>query len=80
MLNKCTFLILKLILLIYKIIIKFSNKLKTSNRKYHNVLIIFILFFFVAKIEAQKKSAAVGRKVKGELKRMELQLREAGLI
>ncbi len=55
MLNKCTFLILKLILLIYKIIIKFSNKLKTSNRKYHNVLIIFILFFFVAKIEAQKK-------------------------
>lgn len=55
MLNKCTFLILKLILLIYKIIIKFSNKLKTSNRKYHNVLIIFILFFFVSKIEAQKK-------------------------
>ncbi len=54
MLNKCTFLILKLILLIYKIIIKFSNKLKTSNRKYHNVL-IFILFFFVSKIEAQKK-------------------------
>ena len=55
MLNKCTFLILKLILLIYKIIIKFSTKLKTSNRKYHNVLIIFILFFFVSKIEAQKK-------------------------
>lgn len=55
MLNKFTFLILKLILLIYKIIIKFSNKLKTSNRKYHNVLIIFILFFFVSKIEAQKK-------------------------
>lgn len=55
MLNECTFLILKLILLIYKIIIKFSNKLKKSNRKYHNVLIIFILFFFVSKIEAQKK-------------------------
>ena len=32
------------------------------------------------KIEAQKKSAAVGRKVKGELKRMELQLIKVGLI
>ena len=31
------------------------------------------------KIEAQKKSASVGRKVKGELKRLELQLAEAGL-
>ena len=55
MLNKCTFLILKLILLVYKIIIKFSNKLKTSNRKYHNVLTVFILLFFISKIEAQKK-------------------------
>ena len=32
------------------------------------------------KIEAQKKSATVGRKVKGELKRLELQLAEAGII
>ena len=32
------------------------------------------------KIEAQKKSAAVGRKVKGELKRLELQLIKVGLI
>ena len=32
------------------------------------------------KIEAQKKSAAVGRKVKGELKRLELQLINAGVI
>ena len=32
------------------------------------------------KIEAQKKSAAVGRQVKGELKLLELQLAEAGLI
>ena len=32
------------------------------------------------KIEAQKKAAAVGRKVKGELKRLELQLINAGVI
>ena len=32
------------------------------------------------KINAQKKSAAVGRKVKGELKILELQLAEVGLI
>lgn len=32
------------------------------------------------KIEAQKKAAAVGRKVRGELKRMELQLIKVGLI
>jgi len=32
------------------------------------------------KIEAQKKSAAVGRKVKGELKLLELQLAKAEVI
>ena len=32
------------------------------------------------KIEAQKKSAAVGRKVKGVLKKLELQLIKSGLI
>ena len=32
------------------------------------------------KIDAQKKSAALGRKVKGELKRLELQLLYAGLM
>ena len=33
-----------------------------------------------AKSEAKQKSTEVGRKVKGELKRLELQLAEAGLI
>jgi hypothetical protein len=55
MLNKCTFLILKLILLIYKLITKFSNNLKTSYSKHHKTIILLILFFFVSKIEAQKK-------------------------
>jgi hypothetical protein len=55
MLNKCTFLILKLILLIYKLIAKFSNNLKTSYSKHHKIIILLILFFFVSKIEAQNK-------------------------
>ena len=55
MLNKCTFLILKLILLIYKLITKFSNNLKTSYSKHHKTIILLTLFFFVSKIEAQNK-------------------------
>ena len=41
--------------MIYKLITKFSNNLKTSYSKHHKTIILLTLFFFVSKIEAQNK-------------------------
>ena len=41
--------------MIYKLIAKFSNNLKTSYSKHHKIIILLLLFFFVSKIEAQNK-------------------------
>ena len=39
----------------YKLIAKFSNKLKTLYSKHQKVIILMLLFFFASKIEAQNK-------------------------